>query len=28
VDMSNPAPIERTLQLFAQRVNELEELLG
>ncbi len=28
VDMSNPAPIERTLQLFAQRVDELEELLG
>ena len=28
VDMSNPAPIERTLQLFAQRVDELEELLA
>jgi len=28
VDMSSPAPIERTLQLFATRVDELEELLG
>jgi oligoendopeptidase F len=28
VDMSSPAPIEKTLQLFAQRVKELEELLG
>lgn len=28
VDMSSPAPIERTLKLFAQRVEELEELLG
>ena len=28
VDMSSPAPIERTLQLFARRVDELEELLA
>ncbi|MGB8353637.1 MAG: oligoendopeptidase F [Chthoniobacteraceae bacterium] len=28
VDMSSPEPIERTLKLFAQRVQELEELLG
>ena len=28
VDMSGPEPIERTLQLFAQRVSELEDLLG
>ena len=28
VDMSTPAPIEQTLKLFAQRVGELEELLG
>ncbi len=28
VDMSVPAPIERTLQLFARRVEELETLLG
>lgn len=28
VDMSVPAPIERTLQLFARRVEELEQLLG
>ncbi len=28
VDMSSPAPIERTLRLFAQRVEELEGLLG
>lgn len=27
VDMSNPAPIEATLKLFANRVQELEELL-
>ena len=27
VDMSGPAPIERTLKLFASRVNELEDLL-
>ncbi len=27
VDMSSPAPIERTLKLFAARVDELEELL-
>jgi oligoendopeptidase F len=28
VDMSTPAPIEAALQLFAQRVGELEELLS
>lgn len=28
VEMSSPAPIERTLQLFARRVDELEELIG
>ncbi len=28
VDMSSPAPIEATLRLFAQRVDELEGLLG
>ena len=28
VDMSNPAPVEATLRLFAQRVGELEQLLG
>ena len=28
VDMSNPAPIEATLQLFARRVEELESLLS
>jgi oligoendopeptidase F len=28
VDMSSPEPIERTLKLFAQRVAELEQLLG
>ena len=28
VDMSSPAPVEATLQLFARRVAELEELLG
>ena len=28
VDMTTPAPIEKTLQLFAQRVEELEALLG
>jgi oligoendopeptidase F len=28
VDMSGPAPIERTLELFARRVEELEALLG
>ena len=28
VDMSNPAPVEATLRLFAKRVAELEELLG
>ena len=28
VDMSSPAPIEATLQLFARRVEELERLLG
>jgi oligoendopeptidase F len=28
VDMSQPAPIEQTLQLFAERVDELEKLLG
>ena len=28
VDMSQPAPIERTLQLFAERLDELETLLG
>ncbi len=28
VDMSTPQPIEQTLKLFAQRVGELEELLG
>ena len=28
VDMSQPAPIEKTLQLFARRVSELEALLG
>jgi oligoendopeptidase F len=28
VDMSNPAPVEATLQLFARRVEELESLLG
>ncbi len=27
VDMSNPAPVEQTLQLFARRVEELEALL-
>jgi oligoendopeptidase F len=27
VDMSSPAPVEATLQLFARRVEELEELL-
>ena len=28
VDMSSPAPVEATMQLFARRVAELEELLG
>lgn len=28
VDMSTPEPIERTLQLFSRRVDELEELLA
>jgi oligoendopeptidase F len=28
VDMSGPAPIERTLAVFAERVSELEALLG
>jgi len=28
VDMSSPAPVEATLQLFARRVEELETLLG
>ena len=28
VDMSSPAPVEATLQLFARRVEELERLLG
>jgi len=28
VDMAGPEPIEKTLKLFAQRVQELEELLG
>jgi len=28
VDMTGPKPIEHTLRLFAQRVEELEELLG
>ncbi len=28
VDMSSPAPVEATLQLFARRVEELEALLG
>jgi oligoendopeptidase F len=28
VDMSSPAPVEATLQLFARRVEELEGLLG
>ena len=28
VDMSSPAPIERTLELFGRRVEELESLLG
>ena len=28
VDMSSPAPIERTLKLFAARVDELETLLS
>lgn len=28
VDMSTPEPVEATLQLFAQRVDELSELLG
>ncbi|MHA3772123.1 oligoendopeptidase F [Verrucomicrobiota bacterium sgz303538] len=28
VDMSNPAPVEQTLQLFARRVEELESLLA
>jgi oligoendopeptidase F len=28
VDMSSPAPVDATLRLFAQRVGELEELLG
>jgi oligoendopeptidase F len=28
VDMSSPAPVEATLQLFARRVEELESLLG
>jgi oligoendopeptidase F len=28
VDMSNPAPVEATLRLFAKRVDELEQLLG
>ena len=28
VDMSNPEPVEKTLSLFAQRVNELKELMG
>jgi oligoendopeptidase F len=27
VDMTTPAPIESTLQLFEHRLNELEELL-
>ena len=27
VDMSSPAPVEATLQLFARRVEELETLL-
>ena len=28
VDMSSPAPVQATLDLFAQRVAELEELIG
>ncbi len=28
VDMSTPAPVEATLQLFARRVEELEQILG
>jgi oligoendopeptidase F len=28
VDMSSPKPIEQTLQLFARRVEELEQLLA
>ena len=28
VDMSSPEPIERTLRLFAKRVDELEALLA
>ena len=28
VDMLSPAPVERTLQLFARRVEELESLLS
>jgi len=28
VDMSNPAPVDATLQLFARRVEELESLLS
>ncbi len=28
VDMSTPAPVEATLRLFAQRVEELEQILG
>jgi len=28
VDMSTPAPVEKTLTLFARRVEELEDLLG
>ena len=28
VDMSSPAPVEATLQLFARRVEELESLLA
>ena len=28
VDMSRPEPVERTLRLFARRVDELAELLG
>ena len=28
VDMSSPAPVEATLRIFAERVDELEQLLG
>ena len=28
VDMSSPAPVQATLDLFAQRVAELEEIIG